>query len=121
MAADQAMAEGARELFAKIVADYKRASQASRNIELGQGKDDIQGTDGAAPAEISCCVCRSNVSNGAFTVSMACCGAYAHVGCLANCPPGYKCPACHETLNATQQQTCRSLVAAMPPSAGYKF
>ena len=111
------------ELFQEIVADFQRASKKSRSIEAGQEEkddDDAQNQDSAGPTEISCCLCRAKIEHGSFVASMACCGANAHVHCLAAGKKTDKCPACNEQLNEVQVQTCLALVEAVPPGGSYR-
>ena len=111
------------ELFQEIVADFHRASKKSRSIEAGQEDkdgDDAQNQDSAGPSEISCCLCRAKIEHGSFVASMACCGANAHVRCLAAGKPTGNCPACNERLNEVQVQTCVSLVEAVPQGGTYR-
>ena len=113
------------ETLQEIVADFRCANEKAKSIELGLEERDQVGMAGSqASADISCCFCRQKVQDGAIVVSLACCGAPAHIGCFvsaANLQRQYKFPVCSGPMNESQYNMCRGLGKIPLVATDYHF
>jgi hypothetical protein len=109
----------ARDALVNLVFSLHNISER-QNLHRPDSQQDVPENESVTEirARMRCGICRQSVEPGNFLVPLKCCGAVAHVACLAKAPVETPpCPNCGARLKPDQVRICQKVSEQIPSLA----
>ena len=110
---EEEIKKSAQEILKEIVTGFHKAENRAKDIlkeskEVHTTQDE---TDGVLN-QTNCIFCKKNIEPAQLVVCLECCGAIAHLNCVA-LSDSNKCPKCQKSISNKLKQNCRTLIMSV--------